>query len=109
MMEDRIKQILKEPKARTFKPENKSARFNELLETSYEASRKDQDWRNQTVLSIKNLADFTKERTALKIIGTPNLNTTKIKTENSLSRITSNTKKSNFSKRRVSLTNKKQH
>ena len=83
-------------------------RFNELLQTSYEASRNNADF-SKTVLSIKNLAEFTKERTALKVIGTPNLNTTKTNTESALTRITSNTRRSILSKRSVTQTDRKQH
>ena len=55
--------------------------------------------KNQTILSIKNLAAFTKDRSDLKVIGTPNLNATKTKTESALSRISKNTR-SVFSKDR---------
>ena len=108
-MDDGMKLVLHQgPQAKVFLDETKSSRFNELLESSID-SRNSHDYRNQTMLSIKNLADFTKERTALKVIGTPNLNTTKtIKTESTLSRITSNTRQSTISKRGVSQTDKKQ-
>ena len=58
-------------------PENKAARFNEYLESCTNATRKERDSKNSTILSIKNLAAFTKERNTLKVIGTPNLNATK--------------------------------
>ena len=78
-------------------PESNAARFNEYLESCTNASKKERDSKNQTILSIKNLAAFTKERTALKVIGTPNLNATKTNTESALSRISKNTR-SVFSK-----------
>ena len=51
----------------------KRERFNEELETHSTVSKQKQ----HNMLSQKNLANFTKERPSLKVLGTPNLNATR--------------------------------
>ena len=51
----------------------KQERFNEKLETHSTVSKQ----KGHNMMSQKNLANFTKTRPSLKVIGTPNLNATR--------------------------------
>ena len=64
--------------------DRKSIRFNEEIETESTASRKENDLKARTILNVRNIAAFVKDRPSLHLVGSvgvPNLNATK--TENS--------------------------
>ena len=54
----------------------KQERFNEEIETRSNLSRKARETKTQSLMSTKNLAKFTKARPSLKVIGTPNMQST---------------------------------
>ena len=55
----------------------KYKRFNEEKDTRSQVSRAEREAKSKSLMSTQNLAAFTKNRTALKVIGTPSLHATK--------------------------------
>jgi len=57
----------------------KYKRFNEDVDTKSNVSRQEREAKKNSLISTQNLAAFTKDRPTLKVIGTPNFNSTSVK------------------------------
>ena len=58
---------------------SKYQRFNEEVDTQSSISTKERRERAKSLLSTQNLAAFVKDRPTLKVMGTPNFNSTSVK------------------------------